>query len=67
MKNKYEFNIDYLKICYRQPKGLFQKIAAAEGDIIYRFDYDLKIIERDKERIMDHAQTPVFRHRYSEA
>lgn len=58
MKNKYEFNIDYLKICYRQPKGLFQKIAAAEGDIIYRFDYDLKIIERDKERIIAKVLIP---------
>lgn len=52
MKVKSEFNIDYLKLCYRQPEGLFQEIASTEGNMVYRFNYDLLILERDEQRIL---------------
>lgn len=52
MKTKSELNIDYLKLCYRQPEGLFQEIASTEGNMVYRFNYDLLILERDEQRIL---------------
>lgn len=58
MKVKTEFNIDYLKLCYRQPEGLFQEIASTEGNMVYRFNYDLLIIERDEQRILAKVLIP---------
>ena len=52
MKTKYALNIDYLKLCYRQPDGLFQEFASTQGEWIYRDSYDLLIIERDEQRII---------------
>lgn len=58
MKEKSEFNIDYLKLCYRQPEGLFQEIASTEGNMVYRLNYDLLIIERDELRILAKVLIP---------
>lgn len=52
MKTKTALNIDYLKLCYRQPENLFQKLASTQGDIVHRFCYDLLLIERDELRII---------------
>lgn len=52
MKTKSVINIDYLKICYRQPEGLFQKIASTQEYLVPRLDYDLLIIDRDEQRII---------------
>lgn len=58
MKTKSELNIDYLKLCYRQPEGLFQEIASTEGNMVYRLNYDLLIIERDELRILTRVLIP---------
>ena len=47
MKEKYKLNIDYLKLCYRQPDGIFDAIAGTLGDIFYGDGYELRITERD--------------------
>lgn len=60
MKEKSEFNIDYLKLCYRQPEGLFQEIASTDGNLVYRFNYDLLIIERDEQRILAKVLIPAM-------
>lgn len=52
MKTKSVINIDYLKICYRQPEGLFQEIASTQENLVPRLDYDLLIIDRDEQRII---------------
>ena len=43
MKIKSEFNIDYLKLCYRQPEGLFQEIASTQGELVYRLNTEAVI------------------------
>ena len=48
MKEKYKLNIDYLKLCYRQPDGIFDAIAGTLGDIFYGDGYELRIAERDE-------------------
>ncbi len=58
MKVKFEFNIDYLKLCYRQPEGLFQEIASTQEDMVYRYSYDLLIIDRDEQRILAKVLIP---------
>lgn len=59
MKVKSEFNIDYLKLCYRQPEGLFQEIiASTQVNMVYRQSYDLLIIEQDEQRILAHVLIP---------
>lgn len=58
MKIKTEFNMDYLKLCYRQPEGLFKEIASTEGNMVYRFDYDLLIIDRNEQRILAKVLVP---------
>lgn len=58
MKIKSEFSIDYLKLCYRQPEGLFQEIASTQGELVYRLNYDLLIIERDEQRILAKVLIP---------
>lgn len=58
MKIKTEFNIDYLKLCYRQPEGLFEEIASTEGSMVYRFSYDLLIIDKDEQRILTKVLVP---------
>lgn len=60
MKEKSEFNIDYLKLCYRQPEGLFQEIASTDGNLVYRFNYDLLIIERNEQRILAKVLIPAM-------
>ena len=47
MKQKSKLNIDYLKLCYRQPDGLFETIAETAGDIYHGDGYELLITERD--------------------
>lgn len=47
MREKYKLNIDYLKLCYRQPDGIFDAIAGTLGDIFYGDGYELRITERD--------------------
>ena len=47
MREKYKLNIDYLKLCYRQPEGIFETIAGTVGDIFYGDGYELLITERD--------------------
>ena len=47
MREKYKLNIDYLKLCYRQPEGVFETIAGTVGDIYYGDGYELLITERD--------------------
>ncbi len=47
MREKYKLNIDYLKLCYRQPEGVFETIAGTVGDIFYGDGYELLITERD--------------------
>lgn len=58
MKVKSEVNIDYLKLCYRQPEGLFQEIASTQGNMVFRFCYDLLIIDRDEQRILAKVLIP---------
>lgn len=58
MKIKTEFNIDYLKLCYRQPEGLFEEIASTDGNIVHRDCYDLLIINRDEQRILTKVLVP---------
>jgi hypothetical protein len=52
MKTKTNLSIDYLKICYRQPEGLFRVIASTQEDLIPRLGYDLLITDRDDQRII---------------
>lgn len=52
MKNKCTLNIDYLKLCYRQPDGLFENFASIQGELVCRDGYDLLMIQRDEERIL---------------
>lgn len=52
MKTKTNLSIDYLKLCYRQPEGLFQEIASTQENLVPRLDYDLLIIDRDEQRII---------------
>lgn len=52
MKTKTNLSIDYLKLCFRQPEGLFQEIASTRESIVPRLDYDLLIIDRDEQRII---------------
>ena len=47
MREKYKINIDYLKLCYRQPEGIFETIAGTVGDIYYGDGYELLITEQD--------------------
>lgn len=58
MKTKAALNIDYLKLCYRQPDGLFQELAATQGDLVSRCYYDLLILERDEQRILSKVLIP---------
>jgi len=52
MKHKHTLNIDYLKLCYRQPDGLFEEFASIQGELICRDGYDLLMIERDEQNII---------------
>ncbi len=52
MKTKTNLSIDYLKLCFRQPEGLFQEIASIRENLVPRLDYDLLIIDRDEQRII---------------
>ena len=47
MKAKSKLNVDYLKLCYRQPEGVFETISGTDGDIFYGDGYELLIKERD--------------------
>lgn len=58
MKTKTSLSIDYLKLCYRQPEGLFQEIASTQGYLVPRLDYDLLIIDRDEQRILTKVLVP---------
>lgn len=55
---KTRFNIDYLKLCYRQPEGLFEDIASTEGNMVCRDSYDILIIDRDEQRILAKILVP---------
>jgi hypothetical protein len=52
MKTKSAINIDYLKICYRQPEGLFNEIASTQDDLLLRSGYNLLRVEQDELRIV---------------
>ncbi len=56
MKPKYKLNVDYLKLCYRQPVEVFETIASTDGDIFYGDGYDLLIKERDAATIRAEVQ-----------
>ena len=47
-KKRINFNIDKIKLCYKQPSGIFQEFANKKGTnkkgIIYKDDYDLKVL-----------------------
>lgn len=46
-KRKSKLNIDYLKLCYRQPEGVFETIASTTGNVFHGDGYELQITERD--------------------
>lgn len=51
MKAKFKFNIDKLKLCYNQPKGLFETLLNSTIQLIERDGYSLYIlkdIEKEK-------------------
>lgn len=65
MKTKTNLSIDYLKICFRQPEGLFQEIASTQEDLVPRLCYDLLIIDRDDQRIIMKVLIPVTSEQWS--
>lgn len=45
MKVKFKFNIDKLKLCYHQPKGLFETLLKSPTQLIERDGYSLYILK----------------------
>lgn len=60
MRFKSVILIDYLKLCYRQPEGLFEELTSPKGSIIPRDCYDLLIIECDEQRILAKVLIPAM-------
>ena len=58
MKPKYKLNIDYLKLCYRQPEGLFEAIDNDTNNYIYGDGYNLLVIEKDDTRVLAKVLVP---------
>ncbi len=59
MRPKYRLNVDYLKLCYRQPDGLFGTLATLGHDGCYIGDgYFLKVFEQDETHIKANVMIP---------
>ncbi|MBO5630246.1 MAG: hypothetical protein J5965_14360 [Aeriscardovia sp.] len=52
MKTKYKLNVDYLKLCYRQPEGLYETLVSMEDGYYMGNGYSLKVIERDENHVL---------------
>ena len=52
MKIKYKLNVDFLKVCYRQPEGLYENLASLEDGYYMGNGYSLKVIEQDETHVL---------------
>lgn len=52
MRVKYKYNVDYLKLCFRQPDGLFEELAAVSEEYIQRDGYCLLVMEKDESHML---------------